>query len=53
MLLCDLCGGQLALLGVLGNRVHTRCGACGMDFSQEIPKAQLDVYGDDYEDDEL
>ena len=32
---CDLCGGPLALLGQLGNLLHTRCVNCGAQFSQE------------------
>jgi hypothetical protein len=33
---CGLCGGELILLGTLGNRRHYRCRACGMDWSRKV-----------------
>jgi tRNA(Ile2) C34 agmatinyltransferase TiaS len=33
---CSLCGGQLELLGYLGNLAWFRCRNCGMEFSFEI-----------------
>lgn len=30
---CVMCGGPLALLGVLGQRTHYRCQMCGHDCS--------------------
>ena len=32
---CELCGGELAILGTLGNREHYRCVCCGSDQSVE------------------
>lgn len=40
---CDVCGGYLMLLGVLGNTLHTRCRNCGMTFSENAAKAGVDV----------
>lgn len=31
---CPQCGGETAVLGVLGRRVHFRCRACGWDCSE-------------------
>lgn len=36
MKLCRLCGGDLALLGALGNLKHYRCIHCGMQFNKMI-----------------
>ena len=33
---CPICGGELKLLGKLGQRVHQRCRACGSEFSEEV-----------------
>ena len=33
---CPICGGELKLLGQLGQRVHQRCRACGSEFSEEV-----------------
>lgn len=30
---CKMCGGQLALLGDLGNLRHVRCVNCGAQYS--------------------
>ncbi len=47
---CTLCGGEMMLLGALGNRVHSKCRACGMERSvephavvQETPHAHRQV----------
>lgn len=35
---CDTCGdGTLAILGILGSRLHLRCQGCGMDCSTTDP----------------
>lgn len=38
---CNLCGGQVMLLGTLGRRTHGRCRDCGMDqsYSEVVPEA--------------
>lgn len=36
---CYYCGEPLALLGVLGSRVHLRCVGCGMECSTVDPDA--------------
>lgn len=33
---CDLCGGELVLLGQLGCITHFRCRCCGMTCSEFI-----------------
>ena len=33
---CQLCGGPLGILGLLGNRVQLQCRDCGMSFSREV-----------------
>ena len=35
---CPACGGDTYLLGALGNRVHVRCRACGLDSSFVQPQ---------------
>lgn len=30
---CSLCGGELTLMGKLGDRSHYRCRSCGMNCS--------------------
>jgi len=37
---CSACGGQVALLGVLGQRIQGRCIDCGLDQSQEATKEE-------------
>lgn len=32
---CPVCDGEGVPLGALGNRMHYRCRACGMDFNHE------------------
>ena len=46
---CPLCGGASVPLGALGNLMHYRCQACGMDYQtnsgryrHEVPEAELD-----------
>lgn len=31
---CDMCGGQLLILGQLGNLMHLQCRQCGMEFNR-------------------
>ncbi len=38
---CPVCGGQLALLGQLGQRVHFRCTGCGVDSSAEASEVEV------------
>jgi hypothetical protein len=38
---CNLCGGHLQKLGVLGNREHLRCRNCGMMFNRLIGKKAI------------
>lgn len=35
---CSLCGGQLGLLGALGNLKWLVCRDCGMQFSKKVRK---------------
>lgn len=35
-ILCVGCGGEVFLLGRLGNRLHVRCRYCGLDQSMEV-----------------
>jgi len=32
---CNFCGGLLVCLGVLGNRRHFRCQACGLEVQDK------------------
>ena len=32
---CPVCDGEGEVLGQLGNLIHYRCRACGMDFSTD------------------
>jgi len=44
---CEACGSTVEELGVLGQLVHGRCRACGLDSSRPfltIPKSGLDVF---------
>ena len=36
---CPACGGPLEVLGMLGNRRHSRCRNCGIDTSKEMTDA--------------
>jgi hypothetical protein len=33
---CDLCGGPLGIMGILGNTEHLQCRNCGMEFSRPV-----------------
>jgi len=33
--MCQLCGGELEVLGRLGRKEHVRCRNCGMMFSRD------------------
>jgi len=33
---CQLCGGVLYLLGILGRMEHVKCQNCGASFAREI-----------------
>jgi rubredoxin len=35
--MCPMCGSQGGLLGVLGQLVHMRCSACGIDYDFDMP----------------
>lgn len=46
---CVVCGGDLALLGVLGNLAHLRCINCGAPQSMsanELPANEYDEEDD-------
>ena len=45
---CPACGGQLAVLGVLGWVASLRCTACGLDSTQYIERASVTVYDCDW-----
>ena len=64
VLFCELCGGTLNLLGVLGDKEHYNCQQCGAEFSVNlarrtfnpaIPEKEDDniLYYSDMEDDSL
>jgi len=40
---CNLCGGELGVLGVLGNRLHLRCMSCGTDHNTTDPDRIADA----------
>ena len=33
---CQICNGELHLIGVLGNREHYMCRQCGMQWSYDL-----------------
>lgn len=37
---CRVCGGELSVLGQLGQRTHFRCRDCGLDQSMIVPDAE-------------
>lgn len=45
---CEICGGPVGLLGVLGNTGHYLCRNCGMAFTGPAPEP--DEIDDGYED---
>jgi hypothetical protein len=49
---CNLCGGQVAVLGALGRRVHGRCVQCGMDQSFELTDEELERMNEESDEDE-
>jgi hypothetical protein len=52
-LTCDACGGDLGLLGVLGNLAHFRCRDCGLDCSTTVIHYEPpEGWDDDIEDDD-
>jgi NAD-dependent SIR2 family protein deacetylase len=42
MINCPECGGELQVLGVLGNLQHLRCRHCGLQFSRDKDKERKD-----------
>ncbi len=44
---CPACGGDLELLGYLGNLMHCRCRNCGMDCSRQKPPVDIEEDEDD------
>lgn len=43
---CGACGGLLVLLGRLGNLIHARCQACGLDQAQPAEPQEADPWVD-------
>jgi hypothetical protein len=43
---CDLCGGPLGILGVLGNTEHIQCRDCGAEFSRPAAPPEEDEEAD-------
>lgn len=39
---CQVCGGEVGLMGMLGNRAHLLCRQCGTQSSTELSKEELD-----------
>ncbi len=57
-LFCEICGGTLNKLGILGNREHYNCQQCGMESSYDLSRAKYSkeeniLYTYDMEDDLL
>ena len=40
---CEICEGELGLLGILGNLLHLACRNCGMHFSREATEEDLEL----------
>ena len=40
---CQICGGLLKLLGILGAKAHFRCVDCGIDFNLTL---ETDKWGE-------
>lgn len=40
---CELCGGPLVVLGVLGNVAHCRCRDCGAQCSEVYCPESMDM----------
>lgn len=40
---CDLCGGPVGVLGVLGRLEHLQCRNCGANFSRPLPPTVADT----------
>jgi hypothetical protein len=38
--ICEACNGPLVLIGVLGQREHARCRACGLDHNRPHEEAE-------------
>lgn len=41
-MICQLCGGVLVLLGLLGNLAWFRCRQCGMEFSKRLTPEEIE-----------
>jgi len=39
-LFCEICGGTLNKLGILGNREHYNCQQCGMESSYDLSQEE-------------
>ena len=44
---CMICGGELMLLGALGNAEHYRCRCCGFDQTQAHDERDPDHHEDE------
>lgn len=44
---CDMCGGSLQHLGVLGNLEHVCCRDCGMMYYTELTEGDLEEMEDE------
>jgi hypothetical protein len=40
-LFCEICGGTLNKLGILGNREHYNCQQCGMETSINLMRFKI------------
>ena len=40
-LFCEICGGTLNKLGILGNREHYNCQQCGMETSIDLSRFKI------------
>ncbi len=51
---CEICGGTLNKLGILGNKEHYNCQQCGMESSYDLSRKEENIlYTYDMEDDSL
>ena len=44
---CQLCGGPLIYLGILGQLIHSRCRNCGMQFSHPVEDGEIEEEEED------
>ena len=38
---CNLCNGEVKIIGFLGNRAHMQCRNCGAGFSQKLTDEEM------------